>query len=94
MSVIVSDHALVRYLERVHGIDMDFFQRACANECEEAVAMGARAAKIGGHWFLFDGARLTTVLPAGGRPNSQDRKRWKRRGEIIDNDEPFAEAAE
>jgi hypothetical protein len=92
MSVIVSDHALIRYLERVHGIDMEFFRQCAATEAEDAAKAGARAAKIGDNWFMMDGHVLVTVLPSGKRPKSRDRREWKRIREEIDRERFYAEA--
>ena len=78
MSPYVTDHALVRYLERVHGIDMYFFRRCAASECEEAFRTGASAARIGDHWFIFDGDNLVTVLAKDHRPkNRRESRQWE-----------------
>ena len=94
MTVRVSDHALLRYLDRVHGIDMEFFRQAAANECEEAARAGASAAKIGDHWFILRNGELVTVLPPGSRPKSKDRRQWRALNEEIERERDFEEAAE
>ena len=75
MTVVVTDHALVRYLERVHGLDMEFFRRCAASECEEAVAAGASSARIGDHWFVFQNGKLVTVLDRDQVP--RDRREYR-----------------
>lgn len=67
--VVVSDHALVRWLERVHGIDMNFFRSMLAKEVETAVAMGATGLTLNGVQFVLDNGVLCTV-----RPKSRNRE--------------------
>lgn len=76
--VIVTDHALCRYLERVHGVDMEFFRACAASECEEAAATGATSVKIGDHWFIIKNRTLITVLDQDQHPKARDRKALKR----------------
>lgn len=77
-AVVVSDHALIRYLDRVLGLDTEFFRDQVAALVEPAVAQRARCARIAGHWYMLSGTHVTTVLPDGGRPHSKDRKRsWR-----------------
>lgn len=78
MTITVTDHALVRYLERVHNVDMDFFRRCAASECEEAAATGATSVKIGDHWFIIKNMTLITVLDQDQHPKARDRKALKR----------------
>ncbi|MFL6764531.1 MAG: hypothetical protein ACJ8FO_04970 [Sphingomicrobium sp.] len=37
----VTDHALVRYLERVHGLDVEAIRRHIADVCAHAAATGS-----------------------------------------------------
>lgn len=94
MSVYVTDHALVRYLERVHGIDMDFFRQCAATECEDVYAPGVSAARIGDHWFVFDHGRLITVLAKDQRPtNRRELRQWEKAQQEIEREQAI-EAAE
>lgn len=64
----VTDHALVRYLERVHGVDVEAFRDALRSEVSEiAIAAGAAiggqyAVKRGRHAFVCEGDTVITVL--------------------------------
>lgn len=71
--VQVSDHALVRWLERVGGIDMDFFRREIAERCGDIAMSGASGAWIDEHWAVFDHGKVVTFLPD--KPKTQMRHR-------------------
>jgi hypothetical protein len=67
----ISDHALVRWLERVNGIDMEFFRgefrRALAGSVGEYVPIGEFTATVGGVAFVVrDGKVITTIDRGGG----------------------------
>lgn len=58
----VTDHALLRYLERGHGIDVQFFRNHIADLCANGVRFGATAVAIDDVKFvLVDGRVITTV---------------------------------
>lgn len=59
--VIVTDHALVRWLERKHGIDMEGYRRILA--AEVAPFVGTSSVIIDGLSYAFDGNVLVTVKP-------------------------------
>ena len=63
MTVKISDHALVRWIERAHGIDTESFRETLAEVAAPYAALRVKYAEIGGLWFVFDGAVLVTVLP-------------------------------
>lgn len=63
----VTDHALLRFLERVGGFDIDGLRRNMASRLRDAAATGAPAVVIDGHAYCLthneDGSTtLTTVL--------------------------------
>jgi len=66
----VSDHAVVRWIERVHGIDMDAIRSRIVAEMGKAVAMGKRVGqdtftvRAGSHKFVVKRGVIVTVLPA------------------------------
>jgi hypothetical protein len=60
----VSDHALIRWLERVHGIDMEFFRSQCASNCADLVASGASGGWIGGQWCVVKNNAVVTFMAA------------------------------
>lgn len=68
---LVSDHALVRYLERVYGLDLASVRREIAIQAEGAIQARARHVKVNGVWFALGCGRVKTVLPR--RPGGE----WK-----------------
>ena len=72
--VIVSEHAFLRYLERVGGFDIEGLRRQIAAQLRPSVDLGARGVVIGGHSFIIDytpddsRAIVTTVLPVTRSP--------------------------
>lgn len=65
--VEVTDHALLRYLERKYSIDVEALRREIAKEVECAVIMGATYFHEGSTKFCFakrpdGGYAVTTVL--------------------------------
>mgnify|MGYP001591326081 CR=1 FL=1 len=71
-NINVTDHALVRYLERVHGVDVETFREALRAEISpSAVAVGAAvggyyAVKRGGYTYVCHGTRVVTVMARSG----------------------------
>lgn len=63
MTVHITDHALLRWLQRAHDIDMDAHRAALAALAAPYAAMKVKHAEIGGVWFVFDDNRLVTVTP-------------------------------
>lgn len=71
----VSDHAVLRYLQRVGGFDIDGLRAAIAVRVDAAACAGASGVVIDGFVFRIrrdvHGPVVTTVMPAGlapGRP--------------------------
>ncbi len=58
----VSDHAVLRYLERVCGIDVDDIRDKIAESCASGVALGAPSIKHLGGRFLNDNGTIVTTL--------------------------------
>jgi hypothetical protein len=63
MKVQITDHALVRWLERHHGIDMEWFRERLAEKAQPYVDVKAKHANVDGVWFVFHDERLATVVP-------------------------------
>ena len=63
MTVKVSDHALVRWLERAHDIDMENFRSRLVAIAAPYAAARVKHVEIGGLWFVFEGALLVTIVP-------------------------------
>lgn len=76
--VVVSDHALVRWLERGHGIEMEAFREMLAGKVANAVAAGASSVKIDGLCFILRRGVLVTVMDKPHQKSS--RRRHKGRG--------------
>lgn len=71
--VRVTDHAMIRFLERVGGLDVEALRQALARSMEEAARLGAAAAVIEGFRYVLrsddEGPLLVTVEPfAQGTP--------------------------
>lgn len=65
--VRVTDHAMIRFLERVGGVDVEALRLALAQSLEEAARLKAAAAVIEGFRYVLredeDGPFLVTVEP-------------------------------
>lgn len=61
--VQISDHALVRWLERVHGIDMEWWRGVLAEIAQPYADAKVKHAFAGGVWLVFHDDRLVTVTP-------------------------------
>jgi len=61
--VIVSDHAVVRYLERKYGFDVDEVRREILTpQVKNAVNVGAAGIKVHGGTFKIAGRTITTFI--------------------------------
>lgn len=62
---IVSDHALIRYLERVKGVNTDAIKAEMLSPTvRAAINVGAHAVKLGcGARLMIKGSTIVTVLP-------------------------------
>lgn len=60
--VRVSDHAVLRYLERVHGLDVEGIRNAMADACARGVTTGAPSIRIDNTRFINAEGRIVTVL--------------------------------
>ena len=61
--VTISDHALVRYLERAKGHDFSAVRAEIADAVRAAVALGAPKVSAKGVTFILDGANIVTIVP-------------------------------
>ena len=52
-SIIVSDHALMRYLDRHHGLDVEKYRREVLDLVTAPIAVGASTFAIEGVCFAF-----------------------------------------
>ena len=58
----ISDHAVLRYLERVYGFDLEATRNEIAEKSEAAIAMGASAVTVNGVKFKIRNNVVTTVV--------------------------------
>ncbi len=73
----VSDHALVRWIERAHGIDMSALRaQMLANGVREAVDAGATQVRISGFTFACRNQRIIAVI--GGQKTGKLRRELQR----------------
>lgn len=66
--VVVSDHALVRYIERVLNIDVEQLRREIGRRVDRGVELGATGVEIEGFLYKLSDGHVTTVLEAS-RPD-------------------------
>lgn len=64
----VTDHAMLRYLERVVGIDVEGHRRAVEARVSRAVELGAAALVSDGYKYTLQDIRVTSVVPARSEP--------------------------
>lgn len=60
----VSDHAMLRYLERVQGLDIERLRREIGARVDHAAAQGACGIIIDGFSYKIEDGVVTTVLRA------------------------------
>ena len=77
--VTVSDHALVRYLERAKRHDFSTVRAEMAEAVRAAVALGAPKISAKGVTFILDGAHVVTILP-GASPQAAFRNGARHNG--------------
>lgn len=63
MKVRISDHALLRWLERAHDIDMNGFRAKLAAIAQPYLDARLKHVEVGGLWFVFENGTLVTVTP-------------------------------
>ncbi|RRN67624.1 hypothetical protein [Agrobacterium deltaense] len=60
--IIVTDRAIIRYLERAHGLDVLHFRNHIAALVANGVKAGASGVTVEGVKLVFQGNTVTTVL--------------------------------
>lgn len=60
--VTVSDHVVIRWLERVMDFDLDAVRAAIITEAGPAAALGAKSVRKGGRTFIIESGCIVTVL--------------------------------
>lgn len=64
----ITDHAMLRYLERVVGIEVDRHRHDVERLVGGAVTLGACGLISGGFRYAISEFRVTTVVPASSEP--------------------------
>lgn len=60
---MVSDHALVRWLERVYGIDVDAVrEHILTDEIKMAIQLGASKVKADGVQYVLGDGKIITIV--------------------------------
>lgn len=75
----VTDHAVLRYLERVKGLDIDAVRLELGHVVDRAVELGAGAAVIDGIRYVLSGATIVTCTEVKTMPLRTGRLRRKGR---------------
>jgi hypothetical protein len=70
-TIHVTDHALVRYLERVHGVDVEGLRKRIGRSVHSAVEHGASGVRINGVRYRLKQNRVITILPINGHLKSR-----------------------
>lgn len=84
----VSSHALLRYLERVRGVDLLAIEQEILDEgMVQAIRTGATMVKRGRLRFPISGNVVKTVLRRDGRPGRASRIPGSTRGTTTDSDD-------
>lgn len=75
----VSDHAMLRYLERVKNLDIEKVRAEILTPfVSAAIESGAGGVRVGGHHYVVNNGCITTILPNGARPNRKRESEGRR----------------
>lgn len=74
----VSDHAVIRYLERVRGVNIDRLRAQIGKVAEQGLEMGACGAISNGFVYKIRGGVVTTVTHQSRPDRHTDRSGIKR----------------
>ena len=75
--ITVTNHAVLRFLERAHNLQVERLRTRIADIGADEAAQGARIVTHGGVQLVIEGDRVVTVLAAGMRPKGQKPQRRK-----------------
>lgn len=71
----ISDHALLRYIERIHGVDVDAMKAALLTEAVVlAIKSGATAVKSPAGTMVIKGSTVVTFLDPDMRPKRKTQR--------------------
>ena len=72
----VTDHAIVRYLERAEGMDIETLRRRIGQTVQTGIEQGANGVVSGGYVYRIEGVAVVTIAAQ----NEVERGHKKRRG--------------
>lgn len=75
----VTDHAVIRYLERVYGVNVDGLRQRIRKTTEGARNSGASAIKVDGVKYVLGDEGAVVSVDGGNAPMSKRGLRWKKR---------------
>jgi len=78
-SDIVTDHAVVRYLERVYGVDLARLRSRIAKVTAHGRNQGATAVQCSGVKYLISKSGKVVTVTGNNQPLTNRGKRWKAR---------------
>jgi hypothetical protein len=70
----VSDHAVIRYLERVLQMDVETIRREIGRKVDRGAGMGASGVRIDGFVYKLRDGHVTTVVDAARPERGQCRR--------------------
>lgn len=79
----VTDHAVLRYLERIAGLNMEEVRENIHLKTKTALESGAKSVTVDGYRYRIAGGRVVTVVPTAqsNREVGKPFKAWaKKRG--------------
>ena len=78
--VYISDHVILRYLERVKGVDVEAARAAIVEIVGPAAAAGATRFTSSGLTYRMDNGRVSTVVvsdsPGSGKPRRSTNRKY------------------
>lgn len=78
-SLRVTEHAVLRYLERGMGLDVEAIRKRIIDICEGPAAIGAACVRAEGLRFEILNGAVITVSPGGTIPNRTSQERVQRK---------------
>lgn len=68
----ITDHALLRWMERVHGVDVEGWRALMRAEVAEALQAFEGEHRPGLPGFVIAGPRIVTVIGPGQKPSRRE----------------------
>jgi hypothetical protein len=86
--IIISDHAILRYMERILGFDMEVLRQKLTKEVGRVAGTGAKTFTSGGVTYVLEtlpsgGLCVVTVLTEKMRSGTHHRQQFARRRKAV-----------